>query len=569
MKKFIDFIKKYSTFILISFITLVGFMLRLKIGLWDLANDEVATVVTATQEFPAGILNALMTKNLHAPLFYFILHFWIKLFGESPEILRLLPIILGTLCIPLAYICGKNIYSKYAGLITATIVSVNFFMISYSHFCKFYALLELLGFLSIYFLIKLDLNTKSCKKYLYLLAITNAMIIYTYVIGFLFVFIQIFVYLLYRIKIKQDKDIKFTIPYFTTLIILILPVIPFMIKVIQNTQSSVFPTFVWYEFEPTHIQTVILSWFSPALHIAFNNGARTDATQSFYSTNYLYLIIFNIIPLCIALTGLIKTFYKKDLCKYILYISLLFVLAELIGTILGKFAFCARYTILCFPGIMLAVSYGLAQINPTYLASSLVIVYMYCNILFLNAPVLSVYNTNISEIFKMSKIMDEFHLKQNECIIIPVRGYYFQKYYDTSKINFITYDINYSFKINDKKIINTIFDENDVIKNKKLTPYEKFENYLDDYKPSKATAEYLKLNCINKLNKGNRVFLITYRSYDSENLNMDLEKYKDNIYKLLAKKLNYDIDKVLQKDLTKIQTIEVLNFKITEYQKTK
>ena len=50
---------------------------------------------------------------------------------------------------------------------------------------------------------------------------------------------------------------------------------------------------------------------------------------------------------------------------------------------------------------------------------------------------------------------------------------------------------------------------------------------------------------------------------------MDLEKYKDNIYKLLAKKLNYDIDKVLQKDLTKIQTIEVLNFKITEYQKTK
>ena len=166
MKKFSDFIKKYSTFIILLFITIIGFILRLKIGLCNLANDEIATVVTSTQSFPTGILNALQTKNLHAPLFYFILHFWIKFFGEEIEILRLLPVILGTLCIPLAYICGKNLHSKATGLITATMVSVNFFMISYSHFCKFYALLELLGFLSTYFLIKFDNN--KCNDYLHL-----------------------------------------------------------------------------------------------------------------------------------------------------------------------------------------------------------------------------------------------------------------------------------------------------------------------------------------------------------------------------------------------------------------
>lgn len=566
MKKFIDFIKKYSTIIFILFITIIGFLLRIKIGLCELANDEIATLVTSTQAFPTGILNALMTKNLHAPLFYFILHFWIKFFGEKTEILRLLPILLGTLCIPLAYLCGKNLHSKSTGLITATLVSVNFFMISYSHFCKFYALLELLGFLSIYFLIKFDTN-KLNKKYLYLLAITNIMIIYTYVIGFLFVFIQIFIYLLYRIKIKQDKNIKFTIPYFITLLILTLPITPFMIKVIQNTQSSIFPTFVWYEFNPIHIQTVILSWFSPALHIAFNEGARTDATQSFYSGNYIYLLIFNIIPLCIALAGIIKTLYKKDLCKYILYISLLFVFVELIGAILGKFAFCSRYTILCFPGIILAVGYGLTQVKIKNLAVLLVTIYIYCNILYPNSQVLCFYNTNVSEIFQMSRIMNNLNLKHNDCIIIPMRGYYFQKYYDTSNINFISYDINYTFKINDKKIINTIFDQNDVIKDKKLTNYEKFTNYLDDYKPSNATTQYLKLNCINKLNKGNKVFLITYDTYDSQNLIWYTEAYKDNIYKLLATKLNYDIESILKKNLTQIQTIKAQNFKITEYEK--
>lgn len=564
MKKFSDFIKKYSTFIILLFITIIGFILRLKIGLCNLANDEIATVVTSTQSFPTGILNALQTKNLHAPLFYFILHFWIKFFGEETDILRLLPVILGTLCIPLAYICGKNIHSKATGLITATMVSVNFFMISYSHFCKFYAFLELLGFLSIYFLIKFDTN-KLNKKYLYLLAITNTMIIYTYVIGFLFVFIQIFVYLLYKIKICKDKNIKFSIPYFITLLILILPITPFMIKVIQNTQSSVFPTFVWYKFNPIHFQTVILSWFSPAIYIAFNNGARTDATQSFYSDNYLYFVIFNIIPLCIAITGIIKTLYKKGLCKYILFTSLLFVLAELIGAIFGKFAFCARYTILCFPGIILAVGYGLTQLRIKYLAASLVLIYIYSNLSFLNAPVLSIYNTNVSEIFKICEIMNNFKLKNNDYIIIPLRGYYFQKYYDTSKINFISYDINYSFKINDKKIIDTIFDEDDIIKDNKLSNYEKFENYLDDDDPSNATTNYLKSECINKLNKGDRVFLITYTSYDSTKLHWYLEAYKDDIYKLLATKLNYDIETNLNKNLTKKQITKIYNFKITEY----
>ncbi len=567
MKEFVKFIKKYAVFISLLFITILGLILRLKIGIYNLANDEVATVVTATQSFPNGILDALVTKNLHAPLFYFILHFWIKFFGEKTEILRLLPILLGTACIPMAYICGKNLLSKPAGILTAALVSVNFFMIYYSHFCKFYALLQLLGFLSVYFLVKYDKN--KLNRYLYLLAITNALIIYTYVLGFLFVFIQIVIYLLYRIKVKQDKDIKFTLRYFITLAVLTLPIAPFMIKVIQNTQSSVFPTFVWYKFSPDHIQSVLLTWFSPAVPIAFYDGARTDATQTYYSVNYIYLIIFNIVPLCIAITGIIKTLFKKDLCTYILYGAFLFILAELIAAIFGKFAFCSRYTTLCFPCIMLAIGCGLSGIKIRNLSVLLVLIYAYANLLFLTAPVLPIYNTNVSEIFTMAKIMNKQNLTNGECIIIPVRGYYFQKYYDTSKINFISYDINYSYKINDNKIIKRIFDEDDIIKDNDLTPYERFENYLNDYKPSRAATEFIKSACINKLDYGNRVFLITYNSYESKNLNWYLEAYKDNIYKLLATKLNYDLEKILKTNLTEIQTIKSENFKIIEYRKNK
>ena len=62
MKDIVNCIKKYSIFIWLLIITFIGFFLRLKIGLANLANDEVATVATAAQSFPAGILNALETK---------------------------------------------------------------------------------------------------------------------------------------------------------------------------------------------------------------------------------------------------------------------------------------------------------------------------------------------------------------------------------------------------------------------------------------------------------------------------------------------------------------------------
>ena len=56
-------------------------------------------------------------------------------------------------------------------------------------------------------------------------------------------------------------------------------------------------------------------------------------------------------------------------------------------------------------------------------------------------------------------------------------------------------------------------------------------------------------------------------AYDAEKFNWYIEAYKDNIYKLLATKLNYDLEEILDKNLTKIQIVEAENFKITVYEK--
>lgn len=566
MKELINFFKKHYVFILITLLTILGFVLRIKIGLPQLASDEVATVVTASQPTFAKILDALLTKNFHAPLFYFILHFWIDLFGESTFSLRLLPILLGTACIPISYFCGKELVSKKAGIFAAAIVSVNFFLISYSHFCKFYALLQLLGFLSVYFLTKFEKSEKI--KFLYLLALVNAAIVYTYVLGFLFVFIQFVIYFGYRFFVKKNIDLKPVIHYAGALFVLSLPVIPFIAKVIINTQNSAFPGFWWYKFNLNHIPTVVLSWFSPALPYVYKEYAGTDATQAFYGLDILPIILFNIFPLLIVSIAIAKTILKKDFTTCLFVIAVLFILAELFGAVTGKFAFCSRFTTVCFPAIVLAAACGLAQIESMRIFPKLLVVlYVLLNLLYLQFDLPSSFNTGVSDVFSLAETLNRYELKENDYLIMPFRGYYLQKYYDTSKVNFISYDINYSYKTNDEAVLGKIYDKEDLNLEKGTTFYEKYRRYLEAKEPSKALSNHLQKDCLDKLKPKSRVILVVYLRYNTDDYDFIMKNYRKDNFKLLSVKLNHDIETLLESSLSSPQIYAEKNYIIKEYKK--
>lgn len=561
----IKYLKVHIIPVLLIILTVIGFVLRIKIGLPQLASDEVATVVTSSQSFPMGIINALVTKNFHSPLFYFILHFWMKIFGEDTFVLRLLPVLMGTACIPAAYFCGKNLHSKLAGVLAAVLVTFNFFLISYSHFCKFYAFLQLLGFLSVYFLTKFDM--KKQKKDLFLWVLINSMIVYTYVLGFLFVAIQFFVYVLYRIFVKNSSDNSFISKYLLLLGIFVLPAVPMIFKIVANTQSSGFPAFWWYKFQMEHVLSVVYTFFSPAIPYLYIDGSITEATQTYYSYDISYLVIFNLIPTSIAAIGLVKAFQKKNLSACLLYSALLFIIAEFTAALLGKFAFCARFTTLCFPALLLAVVSGLLNFKDKRISCILTFFCVFSSILYILFPVYSRFNTGVSDIFKMTDILTALNLKKNDCIIIPFRGYYLQKFYDVSDINYLSYDINYAFKTGDKSVIDVIFDKDDISQEKNITPYEKFKNFIEAKEPSKSTELHLQNQCVNKLGKDNKVYLIMYFAYLGDNYEQALELEQDNIYKLLALKFNYNLEKILDKNFPIKKRIDCNNFVILQYSK--
>src|SRR4051794_18591684 len=116
LQAFLNFLKSPLVILMLVF----GLSLFLRLininkggGLWD---DEMISFYEAKQSFPFGILNMLYQGNSHVPLYFFLLHFWIKFFGQSDTILRLLSVLFGTLTVLACYLVGKELSSRKTGI---------------------------------------------------------------------------------------------------------------------------------------------------------------------------------------------------------------------------------------------------------------------------------------------------------------------------------------------------------------------------------------------------------------------------------------------------------------------
>ena len=89
-------------------------------------------------------LGSMLSSMVHvetAPPLYFVLGWaWVHVFGSSELALRSLSALAGTALIALGYLCGRELVSRRAGLLTAAFVAVNPFMIWYSQEAREYML---------------------------------------------------------------------------------------------------------------------------------------------------------------------------------------------------------------------------------------------------------------------------------------------------------------------------------------------------------------------------------------------------------------------------------------------
>ncbi|MCO6452509.1 MAG: glycosyltransferase family 39 protein [Caldilineales bacterium] len=124
---------------ILTIIIIAGLALRLlRLDFQPLWWDEGYSVWFAGNSL--GEMIRLTAADIHPPLYYALLHGWSRLLGLAPSSLRLLSVFVSVAAIPLAYLAGRDMASRRAGLIAAALVALNPMAIFYGQEIRMYGL---------------------------------------------------------------------------------------------------------------------------------------------------------------------------------------------------------------------------------------------------------------------------------------------------------------------------------------------------------------------------------------------------------------------------------------------
>ena len=150
-----------------------------------ISGDEPFTIFYAQQDL-TDLLSMFKNEN-NPPLHFVLLHFWIKLFGLSPFSTRFLSLLFSSATVLFIYKLAKKSFNIRVAIIASMLFTFSNYHIFFAHETRVYPLFALLTTVSMYAFLSL-IKDKKNKKYFFLLAISNVLLIYSHFFGF-FVFV--------------------------------------------------------------------------------------------------------------------------------------------------------------------------------------------------------------------------------------------------------------------------------------------------------------------------------------------------------------------------------------------
>jgi hypothetical protein len=129
---------------------LLGLLLRVyRVGSEGLWIDEAFSIWLARQPLE-GMVGWVATVDQHPPLYYALLHGWVRIAGDGEASARILSALCGTLTIPVVYLLGRRVADERVGLVGALILAVSPFHVRFSQEARMYAVLTLSASLALY-----------------------------------------------------------------------------------------------------------------------------------------------------------------------------------------------------------------------------------------------------------------------------------------------------------------------------------------------------------------------------------------------------------------------------------
>ncbi len=396
----------------------------------DIWYDEACSWFTAKQSFPVGIIHNLLTLDLqHTPLYFFLLHFWIKLFGDFEISMRILSLIFGVATIPMVYLVSKKITTSIVSNFATALAAVSPILTLFSVEVRMYPIVVFLVLVSLNYLI--DFEQKNDKKSLLKLIIADVLIPYTLVGGFLYNFSVYICYSIYLFKNKKEQFLSYIKAVGIELILLV----PYFYLINYYAKMrSVFVITHEGELQFFHIVDVIRNYFGTILV----NNVYWPSEQPYAIT--VLFTTFVIVPCVYFVVGLIKSFKDED--KFVRILSTIFVTSFTLSVIFSLFkvnVFTSRYILYLLPPLFILSVIGLFQ----WLSKKHCVIFLSLFIVFSTIFTLSYVKTfRISKTRALKSVRieaDRWNLNSDDMVIMPFASdapYYFRNLTSPRVFNF-------------------------------------------------------------------------------------------------------------------------------------
>lgn len=472
-----------KTNIILIFILFVSIVFRFfclnKVGgLWY--DELVGSYNEAILPNILSIINYTLKVDIHFPLYQILLHYWGKLFSFSDYSLRAFSAICGVLTVVFSYFVGKELKSERTGLICASIFAVNSFLIFYSQEVRMYSLLALLSTIYLFFVVRIKNDIQNKWNYVGIICFAFA-VVFTYTIGFIFVFAQFIALTLYillkdninkkgvfkqmrtRKNPKNDSFLRFfksdlgsarthtscgiaggvgasrtrelarKIPNFSASsifvafgIFLILCVPLFIHIYLQKAKYAGFFTSAYCDWSIFFV--LIQNWFTPILKIS----ASPHYIETLFSSINFFVVIFILLPIVLGL-GAIFCSIKKDKFSWVLIIGgLFFLLSGFIAFKVTNFKIMPRYTILIVPNLLSLVGYGFSLIEDKKIfKNAALVVFLIINLFYLLFGKNAAFRLPRAGMASLANMISANDIKKNDYLLVWNNEHALNKYLRT------------------------------------------------------------------------------------------------------------------------------------------
>ena len=175
------------------------------------------------------------TNDVHPPLYYILLHYWIELVGISVTTLRFPSAVFSLIQVALIYFLGRELFDDHVGLLAAFLITLSTFHIQYAQEARMYALLGCLTVASYLFLIRIHRSRRARIGYVGF----TILLMYTHVYG-VFAVIAQNVYVIGSLLYQSDSPFEWRswLPNQLILTISFLPWLFILFEQVQRLQSG-------------------------------------------------------------------------------------------------------------------------------------------------------------------------------------------------------------------------------------------------------------------------------------------------------------------------------------------